>query len=103
MAKESTEAIAKILRDIQTTLAEHTKMLKEQGAVIKDMRREMAKREVAPSNEPDRLSELLDEFEKLSPEEQRRDIERAGEFLRVHGMEGLDRLDELLPAREELK
>ena len=41
MTKDPTDATPMILRDIQATLAEHTKMLKEQGADIKGMRREM--------------------------------------------------------------
>ena len=41
MAKEPTDATPLILRDLQATLAEHTKMLKEQGSDIKAMRREM--------------------------------------------------------------
>jgi hypothetical protein len=40
------------------------------------------------------LSELLDKFEKLSPEERRRDIENANAFLRDHGIDGLRRLDQ---------
>ena len=41
MAREPTDSTPMILRDIQKTLAEHTKMLKEQGADLKGMRREM--------------------------------------------------------------
>ncbi len=41
MAKEPIDATPRILQDIQATLAEHTGMLKEQGADIKGMRREM--------------------------------------------------------------
>jgi hypothetical protein len=41
------------------------------------------------------IAELLDEFEKLSPEERRRDIEAANAFLHKHGVERLRRMEEL--------
>jgi hypothetical protein len=45
--------------------------------------------------EQETIGELIDAFEKLSPEERRRDIEAANAFLRKHGVEGLQRLKEL--------
>ena len=41
MAEKPVSMTDRLLRDIQATLAEHTRMLKEQGVDIKGMRREM--------------------------------------------------------------
>jgi len=50
-----------------------------------------------PNDEPitrSQLDELLDRFEKLSPEERRRDVEKAESFLLANGIDNLPRFDE---------
>ena len=50
-----------------------------------------------PNDEPitrSQLDELLDRFEKLSPEERRRDVEKAESFLLANRIDNLPRFDE---------
>ncbi len=55
------------------------------------------------TEERDRLSELLDRFERLSPEEQARDIARANEILRTRGLAALNEPPRPLHPQEALK
>lgn len=50
-------------------------------------------RSAPASGHTSRLDELLDELEKMSPEERRRDIERAETFLRANCIDSLEQFD----------
>jgi hypothetical protein len=43
------------------------------------------KAESGPPRKKSKLDELMEQFEKLSPEERKRDIERANKILRENG------------------
>ena len=95
MAKDREDRICEILHQIQQTLADHTRTLADHTREFAELKRRVdgvPDGTVNPFKSASRLDVLIEQFEKMSPEERRHSIECAEAELRAKSLKALEEI-----------